>query len=173
MRCGPTERAFDPRSVRGYNAGATSEAHPNPKGRMFHMTDLLRRGALLSLSLILGIILAACSGGGTVDESGAAGGGTVAVADGAVEVSAADFAFDASTIEASAGEAFTITFTNKDDQPHNIAIYAEKDGEQIFVGDIITGPGETIDNSIPALDAGEYYFQCDVHSDMNGSIVVT
>lgn len=142
------------------------------------MTDLLRRAALLSLSLLLGIVLAACSGGdspsgGDTSAGDTSAGGTVAVADGAVAVSAADLAFDASTIEAPAGEAFTINFTNNEDQPHNIAIYAEEGGEEIFVGEIITGPGETIEYSIPALDAGEYYFQCDVHTDMNGSVVVS
>ncbi|MDQ2673531.1 MAG: hypothetical protein M3Y40_02650, partial [Chloroflexota bacterium] len=89
-----------------------------------HLFDhALRRGATLSLSLGLAIALAACGGG---DESpaasaggdgGNAGGGTVAVVDGNVDLSANNLEFDASVIEAPAGEEFTITFTNMESQP--------------------------------------------------------
>ena len=33
--------------------------------------------------------------------------------------------------------------------------------------------GQTVTIDVSALDAGEYYFQCDIHPDMNGSVVVS
>jgi len=136
----------------------------------------LRRGATLSLSLGLAVALAACGGG---DESPAAsaggdntGGGTVAVVDGNVDLSANDLQFDASVIEAPAGEEFTITFTNMESQPHNVAVDMEEGGEEIVTGEVITGPDATTTITVPALEPGEYYFLCDVHPDMNGTIVV-
>ena len=72
------------------------------------MTSLrspLRRGGTFSLVIALFALLAACSApadSGT-DGSDSAGGGTVAVTDGVVLLSAADLAFDASVIQAPAG----------------------------------------------------------------------
>jgi len=132
----------------------------------------LRRSALLSLSALVVLAVSACapSQSGT-DADGSSGGGTVAVTDGVVEITAADLQFDANVIQAPAGEAFTITLVNNDSAPHNISVYTEQDGEEIVIGDVIDG-GETIDVEVPALDAGEYYFVCDIHPDMNGSVVV-
>ena len=91
----------------------------------------LRRGALITLILVFATALAACSGNS--DESqpadGDGGNGTATVADGAVEITAEGLAFDATTIEAAAGEDFTITLVNNDSAPHNISIYTEEGGE--------------------------------------------
>ena len=127
----------------------------------------LRRGAAI-LTLSLALVLAACGSSGTSNE----GGGTVAVVNGAVTVTADELAFDAGTIEATAGEAFTITLDNADSVPHNISVYTEEGGEVIVEGEIIDG-GETVTVEVPALDAGTYYFVCDLHpTDMNGAVVV-
>ncbi len=98
-------------------------------------------------------------------------GGTVGVINGAVEISAADLEFDANVIEATAGEAFTVTFTNNEAVPHNFSVYAEEGGEAIARGPII-GEGEVDEVEIVALEPGEYYFVCDLHTEMNGIIVV-
>ena len=92
--------------------------------------------------------------------------------DGEVAISANNLEFDASTIEAPAGAEFTITLTNNESQPHNIAIYSEEGGEEIVVGEVITGPDATTETIVPALEPGTYYFQCDIHPDMNGTVVV-
>ena len=83
----------------------------------------------------------------------------------------ADLAFDANVIEAPAGEAFTISFTNNDSAPHNVSVYTEEGGEVIVEGEVID-PGASTEVQVEALDAGEYYFVCDIHPDMNGSVVV-
>ena len=132
----------------------------------------LRRGAILSPTLLLAFGLAACSGSteGTA-ASDASPGATAAVTNGIVELSADDLEFDASVIEAPAGEPFTIVFTNNETEPHNVALFVSEGGESIVAGDII-GEGETDEVEVEGLSAGTYYFRCDVHPEMEGSIVV-
>jgi plastocyanin len=135
----------------------------------------LRRGALLGITLGLSVVLAACgastsSSAGASD--GASGGGTVAVVDGNVDLSAENLEFDATVIEAPAGEEFTITFTNLEAVPHNVAVDTEEGGDEIVTGEVVTGPDATTTITVPALDPGTYYFVCDIHPDMNGTIVV-
>jgi len=144
----------------------------------------LRRAAAIGLTSLLAFALVACSSGdgastpateapaGSQAAGGDSGSGTATVSDGAVTITAADMAFDASTIEATAGEAFTITFTNNDSVPHNIAIYTEEGGDAIVQGEVING-GETVEVEVPAQEAGDYYFQCDVHPEMNGTLAVS
>jgi plastocyanin len=151
-----------------------------------HSTSFaLRRGALIGLLLVASLVLAACGGGEETtsaapsDDTAASAapsddnsaGGTVSVVDGAVDVSAADLAFDANLIQATAGEAFTVTFTNNEGIPHNFSVYTEEGGDAIVQGDVIN-EGETDEVEVPALEPGEYYFVCDLHPEMNGVIVV-
>lgn len=134
----------------------------------------LRRGAILAITTLLAVALVACSGGGeTTDPTDDnLGGGTVSVVDGAVAISADDLEFDANVIQATAGEAFTVTFSNLESQPHNWSIYTEEGGDPIAQGTVI-GEGETDEIDVPALDAGEYFFVCDVHAaEMTGTVVV-
>ena len=106
-------------------------------------------------------------------EPGGGGGGGPGSGDGTTVV-AQNLAFDTDSIELPAGQPSTITFHNEDPaQQHNIAIYASPDdlSEPLFRGDIVTGP-DTIAYEIPALEPGDYYFQCDVHPAMNGTVTV-
>ena len=137
----------------------------------------LRRSALIAITVAMALALVACGNGDNdADGNGGAnggsgGGGTATVSNGAVEISADNLEFDVSTIEAPAGEAFTITLVNNDTAPHNISIHTEEGGDEIVTGGTING-GETVEVEVPALDAGEYYFLCDIHPDMNGTVVV-
>jgi plastocyanin len=143
------------------------------------MTSLLfalRRGALLAITTLLAVALVACSGGGeTTDPTDPTddnvGGGTVSVVDGTVAISADDLEFDANVIQATAGEGFTVSFSNLETEPHNWSIYTEEGGDPIAQGTVI-GEGETDEIVVPALDAGEYFFVCDVHPEMTGTVVV-
>ncbi len=91
-------------------------------------------------------------------------------AEGAVHISAQGIAFDTSEIALPAQGEAAIAFENRDPgTPHNVAVYTEAGGDPIFQGEIITGP-DSIEYRFPAPDPGSYYFQCDVHPQMNGSV---
>jgi plastocyanin len=107
-------------------------------------------------------------GGGGGGQGG--GGGTTTTT-----VTAANIAFDTSTIDLPAGEASTIHFVNDDSGvQHNMAIYPSADdlANPLFRGEVITGPDE-IDYAIDPLEAGEYYFHCDIHPTMSGTVSVS
>jgi plastocyanin len=54
--------------------------------------------------------------------------------------------------------------------PHNVGVYdTAARAKEIFKGKEIIGPG-TIAYDVPALAPGSYYFQCDIHPNMNGSL---
>ena len=89
-----------------------------------------------------------------------------------MSVAASNIAFDTDCLAAPAGQGFTIQFDNEDAGiPHNVGIYTAAQGEELFAGDLITGPA-TGTYDVPALDQGQFYFQCDVHPNMNGTFVV-
>jgi len=90
-----------------------------------------------------------------------------------VNITAQDIAFDTETITVPAGANVTMVFNNMDSVPHNVAIYdSSLRSEEIFVGDIITGPAEITYNFTAPSEPGTYYFQCDVHPSMNGDFIV-
>ena len=113
-----------------------------------------------------GKIQAAPSGPGGPGETGPGGPGGVTVA-------AQNIAFDTSTIRLEPVPT-TITFENRDaGVQHNIAIYSDSSlADDLFTGELVTGP-TTVDYAVPALAPGEHYFQCDVHPNMSGSVVVS
>jgi plastocyanin len=82
--------------------------------------------------------------------------------------------FDTAEIRLPADQAVTLTFQNNDAGiQHNIAIFPSESDLQdpLFRGEIITGP-DSIDYQIPALQPGTYYFHCDIHPNMNGTVIV-
>src|ERR671915_1675970 len=100
----------------------------------------------------------------TAEEGfGGGGGGAAIVAEG--------LAFDTSELMLPAGREASLTLDNRDaGTPHNVAIYVEEGGEPIFQGEVFNGPAQqTYTFTIP--EPGEYYFQCDVHPQMNGTVV--
>jgi plastocyanin len=135
----------------------------------------LRRGALITLVLVLVPALAACSGAEESEPAnGGNGGGTATVENGAVEITAEEtLVFNVDTIEATAGEDFTITLVNNDTAPHNITIYSEEGGEMLSETGPTAEAGQTVTLDVSALEAGTYYFQCDIHPEMNGQVVVS
>lgn len=121
--------------------------------------------------LIIGIVIAQLGLGGG-HSTGEAEPGEPPAAAGSGEVTAANVQFNTDTIELEAGAEAEITFVNDDTVEHNIAIYESDAAEQdIFVGDVIPGGQETT-YTFAGPEAGEYYFQCDVHPAMNGTVTV-
>jgi plastocyanin len=130
------------------------------------------RPALMLVTGLLTLVLAACSSGGsaTPPPSGAC---VVADASNHVAISAKNVAFSAPCIEAAAGSPIVITFTNEEAVPHDIAVYTDATKQQELIrSDIITGPGATTTISVPAQQPGQLYFQCTIHTAMNGALVV-
>jgi plastocyanin len=121
---------------------------------------------LLALSLVaIAAVGAACSPAsaqplpsGPVDANGPT-------------IVAKDMAFSPSTVEIAANKNVTIHFDNQDSAPHNVAIYKDSTAsEKVSVGEVISA--SKADQVVPALAAGTYFFRCDVHTNMTGTIVV-
>jgi plastocyanin len=91
---------------------------------------------------------------------------------GGVDVTASGLKFSTDKIELPAAPS-TINFDNKDaGTQHNIAIFSDKGyTTSVFTGDLVTGPAKAT-YDVPALAAGTYYFHCDVHPTMSGTVVV-
>jgi plastocyanin len=113
--------------------------------------------------------LAACGGGGGGGDTG--GNATCSPSGTEVKVVAQNFAFDKDCYAAPANTAFKVDLDNKDTAPHTFSIYTDSSaGTDLFVSDQITAEDKVFD--VKGLDAGTYYFQCDVHTSMNGTFVV-
>jgi plastocyanin len=82
---------------------------------------------------------------------------------------AKDMQFVTKDVRVPAGKAFQLTFTNNDGAPHNVAIYTDSSAStNLFRGEIFAGGTKVAE--VPALAAGTYFFRCDVHPDMQGTI---
>jgi plastocyanin len=124
---------------------------------------------LSPIALLTMLALAACGGGG-----GGGGGGseTCSPSGTSLQITAQNNQFDKSCLAAPAGQSFTVTLDNKDTEQHNVAIYTDSSANQnLFRGELDTGPKTTTYN-VNALDAGTYFFRCDVHPSMNGTFIV-
>ncbi len=87
---------------------------------------------------------------------------------------AASSGFAETTLSAKANTAFTICWDNQDPSvPHNVDLYtaAPPGGTSIAKADILPGPVQALVN-VPGLAPGTYYYQCDVHVTMNGTLTV-
>ncbi|HZW04328.1 MAG TPA: cupredoxin domain-containing protein, partial [Anaerolineaceae bacterium] len=91
-----------------------------------------------------------------------------------LQLSATDNQFSTNQFTVPAGAQVVIEFVNNDAVPHNFALFESSALEnEIFVGDTITGPGESITYEFTAPDTpGDYYFLCTVHPFMNGTFTV-
>ena len=78
-------------------------------------------------------------------------------------------AFIPSTLDVTADKAFSLTLDNKDAAPHNVAIFTDSSAStSVSVGEIVSSSKAT--QQVPALAAGSYFFRCDVHKEMTGTI---
>jgi cytochrome c oxidase subunit 2 len=87
-----------------------------------------------------------------------------------LKLSAKGNTFGTNQLQAKAGEAFKIDFTNNDNTAHNVAI-SDATGIR-FRGGYFKGPGDTT-YTIAALPAGQYTFICEIHpTTMTGILTV-
>lgn len=101
------------------------------------------------------------------------GGGGQCGADGEIllDIVASGVAWDTSCLVAPAGEPFTVNIDNQDAGiPHNFDLLTEEGGDEIGKTAIEPGPvQQTLD--VDRLDAGEYFYVCDVHpTTMTGTL---
>jgi len=88
------------------------------------------------------------------------------------EISASNaVSFDTSKLIVPAGRAFNLVFhNNQDGVPHNVEIADGPDKTTIFFsGEKVTGV-QSITYNVNNLQAGNYYFFCIVHPNMNGTV---
>ena len=120
---------------------------------------------------VTGIIVARPSPSLTVSQAAPGGGGSCG-ADKAVllDQTAVGTSFTESCLVAAPGK-FTVNFDNKAAGiPHNFAVLTAAGGKQIAATKVASGP---VQQTLPLdLKAGTYYFQCDVHTFMNGTLAV-
>ena len=81
-------------------------------------------------------------------------------------------AFSPATVTVPADKAFSLTLDNKDGAPHNVSIYTDSGASKsISAGEIVSSTTTT--QQVPALAKGTYFFRCDVHHEMTGTIVAS
>ncbi|HEU4867596.1 MAG TPA: cupredoxin domain-containing protein [Actinomycetota bacterium] len=120
--------------------------------------------AITALPLLFGV--AAAAGLAPAPEEEEHGGGGEA----GVELAASGLAFDKTELTIPADTEFVLAFNNEESQPHNVAILeAQGSPNALFRGAIVTGP-KLSEETVDPIPAGEYYFQCDVHPNMSGTV---
>ncbi len=101
--------------------------------------------------------------------------GTITSAPGAggLTVVAENTEFDTTEIDLPADTEGTLTLDNKDPFAHNLAIYQDDSasGAPLFTFEPFSGPAAKT-FPVPAIPEGEYYFHCDIHPTMQGTVVV-
>ena len=133
---------------------------------------LIELVAVMIYPLIIGVAVAALNIGEEpaatttqTEEAPPAASGNTLVASGV--------SFSAESLELKGPQA-SVTLDNQDSLPHNFAIYkSEKDGptktNPLFTGDEVAAGSSTVyDIDLPP--PGDYYFQCDIHPNMNGTL---
>ena len=92
-----------------------------------------------------------------------------------VALTAKNVSWNTKCIQVPANKPVTVTFKNEDSGiEHNFSIYTGPDAKKnLFKAPLLKGPATAVLH-VPALAAGRYYFQCDVHGQaMSGTYLVT
>ena len=135
-------------------------------------TSYMELLAIVMYPVLIGVVIANVGIGESSHGEGSGGGGgeSPPPPTNGLVVSAANVAFDTTEITLAAGKAQALEFNNEDTLEHNISVYEDDSAaKDLFTGEIIPGGSSTTyDIEIP--DPGEFYFQCDVHPNMNGAV---
>jgi plastocyanin len=117
--------------------------------------------------LVIAFVLVACSG-----TSAAPSGPAKSADPNALHISSKDLKFSTDKLVAPANQAFQIVYDNQEGAPHNVAIYTDSSAStKIFAEEPFGGPKQVI-YDVPAIAAGSYFFRCDIHPDMKGTLEV-
>lgn len=117
----------------------------------------------VGFGIVLGLFLAACSGGGTASPASMEASSPAPPAAGAGAVSIVDFGFEAVNLSVAAGS--TVTWTNTGDATHTVKW---SDGTPESPG---LANAETYERTFDT--AGTYPYVCGIHGTMAGTITVT
>jgi hypothetical protein len=92
---------------------------------------------------------------------------------GAIRVVAKDTAFSTDRIVLPADEPSMLALDNEDPFAHNLSIYEDEtaSGEPLFRFEPFAGPA-TRTFTVEPLERGTYFFHCDIHPVMQGTVVV-
>lgn len=128
------------------------------------MSVMSRRGARpMVFALLMAFVLGSCGGAATPAPSWPAD---------AIVVTARNLQFDAKELQINGDADTTLVLINRDSDAHNIAIRTRSgfDGEVLFRFDPISAT--TVVLPVGKLPKGSYFFLCDVHPAMAGTVFV-
>lgn len=124
----------------------------------------MKRSGMPALAVLTALAVSACGGGGSSEPpattSGGGGGGEV------IEVKATEFAFDPSTLTATAGEDLTIKLVNAGVVEHDLTI--DDLGFKVTVK-----VGETGEDTAEDVPAGTYEVYCAIAGHKEAGMVGT
>lgn len=129
---------------------------------------------VLTYPIIIGVVLTQT---GIVDNSGGGGEGkppaaSESQAPAGTALVASGLQWDTDALSTAPDKPFTVNVENQDSTVHNFSIYKDDSlDDQLFKGQDVPG-GATVDEDVDALPKGAYYFQCDYHPSMNGTLTV-
>jgi len=122
--------------------------------------------------LVLALLLVACSGAGGSTKP-PAGVCVRTDASNAVTLTANNLQFSTACIEAFVGKSIVIHFTNQEAAPHDVVVFKDSSKKQeLGRSDIVTGPNASTTLTIAPPFPRQYYFECTIHTAMNGSLIV-
>ena len=87
----------------------------------------------------------------------------------APSITAASQRFDKAELVVPANAGFDLVVHNNDSVQHNLSIYSDAGHSQRVYGGALINSGTRVYH-VQALAPGTYYFQCDVHPDMKGTL---
>ena len=115
-----------------------------------------------AVAVLVALIVAGCGGAATPAPT---------FPPGAVVVHAKNLAFDTRTLLIPADTEFSLAFVNEDGDTHNLAIRTKSgfDGDLLFRFDPVSST--TVVLPVGKIPKGNYFFLCEVHPQMSGTVI--